>query len=415
MLWAYVPPVWSVIGGVIAVIQLGIMTNWTRSYWGGAVALLGGALLYGALCRLLQREKNHVIHAVLFALGLLVLANSRPFEGLIVSVPALIWLAAAFARRWLARVEIRAAMTKRIVLPLTLVLVIGGSWMAYYNHRVTGNPFRLPWAHHYEQYCIFPVFLWQTPREEPVYHSAELRSFHTRDEMAFYHANAGDQFWFAVLRKLASLRAFYLSPALLVALLALPWIIRSRWIALAMVTLAALVVANLCTVVVFPHYAAPGAALLLLVVIFSLRRWMAVRTVGPVVTILILLTSVPAALCSSNGIHFAPRWKVYSDSYRASTAYLRQQVENQLREKAGQHIVLVRYAADHKNVDEWVYNGAEFSTQRVIWARELGAEKDQPLIEYCRSRGFRLWLCEPEALGGVSVVPYPRSDDDHLP
>src|SRR5437899_1201971 len=58
---------------------------WGRGYFGGAAAALGGALLYGALPRLMRAPRVGV--ALTIGVGLALLANSRPFEGLAVSLP----------------------------------------------------------------------------------------------------------------------------------------------------------------------------------------------------------------------------------------------------------------------------------------------------------------------------------------
>ena len=72
-------------------LKFGIASYWMNSYWGGAVAAIGGALLLGALARILRRASCSR-RDVLFAIGLAILANSRPYEGLIFSLPPLIVL-----------------------------------------------------------------------------------------------------------------------------------------------------------------------------------------------------------------------------------------------------------------------------------------------------------------------------------
>src|SRR5207247_2320762 len=104
-------------------------------------------------------------HAVVMGFGLAILANSRPFEGLVASVPAMLLVAG-----WLlgkSRPTLRIAMT-RVMLPLLLVLSVIGCAMAYYNARITGNPFRMPYQVHDDQYVMAPIFLWQGLRPEPV-------------------------------------------------------------------------------------------------------------------------------------------------------------------------------------------------------------------------------------------------------
>ena len=58
--------------------------RWNHDYWGGGVAMLGGALVAGAARRLMEQPRP--APAVAMAAGLAVLANSRPFEGLVVGV-----------------------------------------------------------------------------------------------------------------------------------------------------------------------------------------------------------------------------------------------------------------------------------------------------------------------------------------
>src|SRR5271157_919156 len=91
-LQAFVPPVWALIGGLLAVARIALFGYWVNSYWGGSVAALGGALAIGAVVRVFDpgrtsRSRTHL--ACVFALALLILATSRPYEGLAFSLPLL--------------------------------------------------------------------------------------------------------------------------------------------------------------------------------------------------------------------------------------------------------------------------------------------------------------------------------------
>ena len=92
MLHAWVSPRWAVLGGVLALINpvVGIAGYWAQSYWGGAVAATGGALVLGGIQRLMSQPR--VRDSLLTGVGLAILANSRPFEGLLVSLPAGVFL-----------------------------------------------------------------------------------------------------------------------------------------------------------------------------------------------------------------------------------------------------------------------------------------------------------------------------------
>src|ERR671924_441683 len=94
MLQGWLPTGWAFLGGILAVFRLGILSYWMNTYWSGSVIVLGGALVGGALPRLKRHAR--VLDALVMALGLVILANSRPYEGLIFSLPVagatLIWL-----------------------------------------------------------------------------------------------------------------------------------------------------------------------------------------------------------------------------------------------------------------------------------------------------------------------------------
>jgi hypothetical protein len=76
---------WALFGSAIAALQFGIFGFWMNSYFGGAVAAMAGALVFGAIAR-----PRTTPNALVCALGLVVLFASRPLEGLL-------WLCAVCA------------------------------------------------------------------------------------------------------------------------------------------------------------------------------------------------------------------------------------------------------------------------------------------------------------------------------
>lgn len=155
MLQGWLPRRWALLGGLIAALNLGFFGYWSQNYWGGALAATGGALLFGALRRLVRRPTIRA--SILMAAGLVILANSRPFEGLIVSLPAAAVILTSILkgngcswRTWLVRV----------VAPTLLVVSAGGAFMGYYNLRVTGSPRQFPYLVYESQYPPTPIFLW---------------------------------------------------------------------------------------------------------------------------------------------------------------------------------------------------------------------------------------------------------------
>ena len=84
----------------------------------------------------------------------------------------------------------------------------------------------------------------------------------------------------------------------------------------------------------------------------------------------------------------------------------RTQLAAELAQRGNQHVVLVRYpASDYQTVvwDEWVYNRADIDSVAVIWARDLGPEKNRRLLEYYRDR--RLWVLD---VAHAELRPWPH-------
>src|SRR5271165_567759 len=89
---AWMPPVWSLAGVLLAAIRLGMSSYWMNSYYGGAPAAIGGALVLGALPRVLRSQRMK--DAFLLAAGMAILANSRPYEGFFYCLPVAVLLSA---------------------------------------------------------------------------------------------------------------------------------------------------------------------------------------------------------------------------------------------------------------------------------------------------------------------------------
>src|SRR6266700_201887 len=140
MLQGWMPAGWALLGGFLAVARLATFSYWTNTYYGGAVAVLGGALVLGALPRIKRRQ--HRRDALMMGLGLAILANTRPYESLFFCAPIALFLFIWMFGKHGPRLSLSM---QRIIAPVTVVLLLSALGMGYYFWRVAGSPFRIPY------------------------------------------------------------------------------------------------------------------------------------------------------------------------------------------------------------------------------------------------------------------------------
>jgi hypothetical protein len=405
MLQGWFSPGWALLGGLIAVARLGVFSYWADSYWGGAMAATGGALVLGALRRIMRSERRR--DALLMGIGLAILANSRPYEGLIFSLPAAAALFIWFVRR---KGPSFSTSIRRVIVPLSLALVLAAGATGYYCWRVTGNPFRLPQQVDRDTYAVAPYFLWQSPRPEPVYHHKELRDFYLHNELNFYLGlHNSENLISALIVRTVQLWCFYLGPALTLPLLlsisTLPLGFRAKrcgWDARFLLLAGMVSIAGLAVeVFFFPHYAAPMTCLIfafLLMAMRRLRRWewrgrpigvSLTRAVPVICLVMLVLRAGAAPLHLSLAPDWPPTWynlpPVKTDRARIQAVLDRQ---------SGEHLVIVRYQPQSQSKYDWVYNEADIESAKIVWARDMGRAANRELIDYFNHR--HAWLVEPD-------------------
>lgn len=261
---------WAWLGGLIAIIRLVFSggQNWSQNYWGGAVAALGGALFLGAFPRIMKTRRSK--DALFLALGMAILATSRPFEGLMVSIPVITTLVIWITRN---RLFYSVQFWGQIFLPVFLILGLTASWMALYNYRVTGNPFLLPHLLYEDTYGVAPEFLWRPLKPEPNYNHQFLRNFHAGWHLRQYQRQKSLSGWLhKVIYDFKNLWLNYIGIFFTPLILVLAFIWRRRNIKFVLIVCAFMMIALSSTTFHQKHYAAPITCLIIFLVLECLRK-----------------------------------------------------------------------------------------------------------------------------------------------
>jgi hypothetical protein len=384
MLQAWVPPPWALLGTILAALRLGILSYWMNTYWCASVAALGGALVLGAWPRL--RKRMRPVHGIVLAVGLLLLANSRPFEGLVFSIPVALAMLA-----WL--IGNYRAQFKRTLPALALLLVVvaaGVAATAYYYDRVTGSPWRMTYTVNRDQYSAAPYFVWQKLRPEPDYRHPVMRDYYRSEAREFQRNLTLAGYLQRGTQKCLEWWKFYLGPLLTLPLLTLPWIVRQGKMRLPLAICAAMIAAFAVQTWTLPHYFSPAAGALYILLTQGIRHMYArrgiVKDAALAIPILACAMIVIRVMAAATHTQIEPAWP-RGNLERAA-------ILRQLRAMREEQLVIVRYGPDHDIDREWVWNEASIDDAKVVWARDMGDAQNQELLEYFKNR--QVWRLDAD-------------------
>ena len=350
--------------------------------------MAGGALVFGAVPRLARQK--HFRDGLLLGIGVALLACTRPFEGLIVCASAGAALFSALRSAPGGYRKVARIWSKPLIGAAGVVLPALG-FIGYYNAKVTGHPLRLPYAVHEAAYGISPLFVWQSPKLEPEYHHPEIESFYRGWGLdAFRSHQSAEGFLNAKLDGTLVLWAFFLGPALTLTLVTLPGLWQDRRLRFAWRSLAALYLGSLCVFWMLPHYFAPAAPLLMLIVVQGVRRLRATAQRELKCGFLV----VPAIVLMQTVLLIAGVAR-QAEAKGTSWAHHRARIAAQLESAPGRHLVFVEYSPNHNVHAEWVYNAASIDDAPIVWARPMGPARDRELLDHFSDR--QLWLLDADA------------------
>ena len=390
MLQGWMPPQWALLGGIFCVLRFAVFGRWVDTYYGGGLAALGGALVLGAVPRI-RRGQNAVLSALLFATGLALLANTRQYEGFMLSLVPLGWLA-----HWLVTAGKRdRRLALKVVAAGLLVLVPVSAFMLYYNYRGTGHALTMPYVINQQTYHVTKPFLWQDQYPTPEYRHFEMKKFYLFHELPDYLRSR--HLW--GLEEVLALKAriyygAFLWPLLIAGVFAMWFALKSR--KLRMLPVVGLVLVAALAVVIWQpeaQYPAPGMAILIAIMVLCIRLARTVR-IGDrsfglglaramcAGVLALLLGSIAYALWNPDSLdHY---------SLRIPPGLERARIVSELESTPGKHVVIVRRSYFSWPGFEWVYNDADIDASRIVWARDMGDELNQELANYYKDR--KIWL-----------------------
>jgi hypothetical protein len=391
------PGRWAFLGGLIAAAQITWTTNWNDSYWGGAVAALGACLLVGAALRL--RKQISVHNGAILALGCWLLAVSRPYEGTLLAAPVGIAVLVRFVAQFRSGQRLPAV---KAVAAFVLVLGAGAAWLGYYNWRGTGHIGDLPWAEHWRQYSVTPALLFQKPatpsnRFEAQYTgsnpeiAAQKNRYIAIEHPYRWRMRTLSGWLLSISTKFVLIWSFFVGGALTPLVAGLLLCAGNRKLRWLWPPLAIMALGFSFETWSHEHYFAPILPVVAIIGLFALRSvyaWHRRTRLGAAVVLASLLAIVCVqALQYANIPPFAER---ATNPITISKGA----VENALNAIPGNSLVLVRYTTDHVAREEWVRNGYDIPSQRIIWAHSLDpVDPDQPLI--CHYRDRHVWRLTP--------------------
>jgi hypothetical protein len=378
MLRGWMPSRWALFGVVLAGLRFAIGSYWVNAYHGGFLPALGGALVAGAFARM--RKRASVLQGMVLGVGLAILMSTRPVEGALYSVPFVAILAWEFRRNLIALLAAGVP-----------VLLCAGALGVYFSH-ITGSPFVTAYQINQKTYG-WPMTLAFVKPPQVEHHNIEFARYYEYEMSEHQRVDGPVHFLQFLTFRMQEYWRFFLGPALTVPLIMIGHVWRGRRRILLIGACGGLFVV-LIEGGASPHYLAPAAAVLIAIVVECCRHLRAsgvyVVKLLPVMMALVLTLRIGA---QSLGLPYTQQLNFQSWCCRVEGNHNKARIAAALDLIPGNHLVFVRAKTDEYNLLQWIYNDADIDGSRIVWARDLGAERDAELVKYYASR--QVWMVNP--------------------
>ena len=220
-----------------------------------------------------------------------------------------------------------------------------------------------------------------------------MEQFHVNDQVVAYRRRSSlRQFAQGVIDNVYGLGlcVFGNVGMLAIPLVALPLALwKDRRVRELMILLTLFVAGLMTATFIAGHYAAPAGGIVVAITAMLIRRmYLSWSFYGP------MLVRITVALTLLWSLFF---WKNFYDWRQEGFPVERQRLLEKLEREPGRHLAIVHYGEGHDVHQEWVYNEADPDAARVVWARAMGAEKDQRLVRHFKGR--RVWTVRVDGSG----------------
>lgn len=412
MLLAWVPPRVAYLGSLFALLHPLILTQ-SRQFMDPNLAVMGGACVVGGWARLLYEPSK--LSALIAGLGVGILALVRPYEGAVLTLLTFVlWV---YYRKKQPILQARTLLFFLLAIPIMTALFLG-----YYNYRITGNPVRMPYAEHEQQYGLAPLFWFQKQGPPPDYRHASIEAFHLRSLKGYAHvlhdSNGklipkalfdmlygrtldlmDNHFLFIFATAHHRFRVMMLGYALIGVCLF--FAVRMAQTRMLVVLLALCFLAMLLPYFYNRHYSSPFLPIsIALIILLAQAAWRSTRrlpgthaNVGQLCLGILLLVAI---IGRSSGPLFLT---VNPSDY----GYERAKILNAFSSMPNRQIIFVKYGLHHDTNLEWVYNSADIDGSHVVWVRDMGTSANQEVVDYFKGSAF--WSMDADVMP-VLIEPY---------